>query len=132
VVVARDTSWYSDYYDALRAKMIISDFIIQYMDKNRVALEDKYPDFEAFNRDFSVDRPILDALVEMGEKRGVPADTAGLAHSEEYLRTVLKALIAQKMGTMTDYFRVMNATDEFILRAREVLGAWEEYSEGIE
>jgi carboxyl-terminal processing protease len=132
VLVSRDTTWYSEYWGKLRGKGIINEFVVDYMDKNRAALVKSYPDFESFDRGFAVDQSMLDALVQFGEKRGEPYSAEGMQKSGAYISTQLKALVAQKMWTMTEYFRVVNhQSDEFFTQAAEVLDHWEQYNVGI-
>lgn len=132
ILVTRDTTWYSDYWARLRGKGVINEFVIDYMDKNRASLERDYADFDAFYRGFAVEQPMLDALVQLGEKRGVPYAEEGMQKSKGQIGVQLKALIAQKMWTMTEYFQVVNReADDFFAKAMEVLDHWDDYSQGI-
>jgi carboxyl-terminal processing protease len=57
---------------------------------------------------------------------------AEIAESTPLLRAQIKALIAQKLWTTTEYYRVVNAeTDSMFAKAVEVMQNWNEYSAGI-
>ena len=133
ILVQRDTIAYTNYWSRLRNRGVIQEYVIHYMDKNRSELERQYPDFERFNGHFTITDSMFGTLIALGEKQGVPYVAEDMERSRTQMGVQLKALIAQKMWTMTEYFRVINQeSDEFFARAMEVLGNWEAYSEGIQ
>lgn len=132
LIVARDTAGYTDYWSALNRKGVIAEYVVDYMDKNRASLEARYPDFEAYNSGFTVEGTMLDNLIVLGTQHEVPYTEEGVAESSALLRTQIKAIIAQKLWTMNEYYRVVNAeTDSMFAKALEVMQNWKAYSEGI-
>jgi carboxyl-terminal processing protease len=132
LIVARDTTGYTDYWSGLNRLGVITELVIDYMDKNRAALESRYPDFESYNLGFTVEEPMMDSLIALGMERGVPYVPDEMRESDALLRAQIKALIAQKLWTMSDYYRVINAeTDTMYARALEVMRDWKQYDEGI-
>lgn len=129
VVIASDTTAISDYYINLIRRGVINEYILSWMDNNRKSLEQKYPTFEAFEAGFFVDDKMLGALTALGTERGVEFDEAGLAASEKMMRKQLKAIAAQKLFTIAEFYRVMNDMDgEAFMRAVDLLNNWD--SEG--
>ena len=132
ILVKRDTTTYSDYWSKLRSRGVINEYVIDYMDKNRSGLERQYPNFEVFEAGFTVTPAMYNDLIALGEKREVSYVETDIEKSKENIGIQLKALIAQKMWTMTEYFRVVNReSDEFFAKAMEVIGDWDTYSTGI-
>jgi len=131
LVVARDTAGYTDYWSKLNRMGVLSEYVIDYVDKNREALT-AYPDFETFNNGFTTSEAMLDDLVELGMARDVPYVPADMPASTPLLRAQIKALIAQKLWTMSDYYRVINAeTDPLFAKALEVMADWPACADGI-
>lgn len=122
ITVARDTSFYSTYWLRLRQRSVINDYVIDYMDKNRSRLEREFPDFNHFEKGFTVDDSMFSALTELGEKRGIEYDEAGMKRSRQEIGNQIKALIAQKLWTTSEYFEVINRSDDVFLRAMDELG----------
>lgn len=132
ILVKRDTTSYTAYWGKLRSRGVINEYVIDYMDKNRSVLERDYPDFAVFDRKFSVTQAMLDDLAALGEKRKVAYVEEDMLKSKSEISIQIKALVAQKMWTMTEYFRVYNnELDEFFAKALEVLGRWDEYGKGV-
>lgn len=132
VVVSLDTSGYTKYWGNLVRKGIINDFVIEYMDKHRKELEAKYPDVKQFIASFTIADAILDELVEMAGAKGVEYNAAEFEQSKKDIRTQLKALFAQKLWGVNEFYMVFNSEDDpEFAKAIEVLKNWDEYGQGI-
>ena len=57
----------------------------------------------------------------MGEKEGVKWNEAQYRKSLPLIKTQLKALIARDLWDMNEYYRVMNTTNESVLKALDIL-----------
>lgn len=132
ITVKRDTTVFSTYRATLRAKGLITEFTINHLDRNRDNITNGYPTPEAYITGFDITDEILQELIELGEKNGVKFDEEGFNRSKEDLKKELKALIAQKLWTANEYYRVtISSGDNDIREALEVLNDWEEYGKGI-
>jgi len=130
IYVPLDTTGYSQYWSKLVRRGVISEFVIQYLDKHRAELQRAYPTFEKFQSSFTVTPEMLQQLVALGEKRDVSPDPAGLKTSEQAIALQIKALIAQKMWNMTEYFKIINSeNDPELERALDVLRNWDKTPE---
>ena len=65
--VPLDTTYYTDIYRALVASGSISRIAMTYIDNNRAALKEKYPDFAAFKSKFNVSEEMLKELLSLYE-----------------------------------------------------------------
>lgn len=120
-----DTTRYTDYHRNLVGKGVIIKFTMKYIEKHRKELADKYKKFSSFNEKFTVNNDMLATLREMGEKEGVKFDEKQYETSLPLIKTQLKALIARDLWDMSEYFQVMNATNESVQKALEILDTGE-------
>lgn len=132
VYIPIDTTGYSQYWVKLVRKGVIMEFVNEYMDTNRAVLDTKYPTFDKFETTFNITPQIVDDLTALGAKRDVPVEQEGLKVSESRMKLQLKALIAQRLWGMNEYYRVINQDDDGTLKkAEEILSTWNESSKGI-
>ncbi|MDR2937302.1 MAG: S41 family peptidase [Rikenellaceae bacterium] len=132
VIVARDTSGYSDYWANLVHRGVINEFAINYIDRHRAEFEALYPDFASFDSGFSVTPAILSEIEALGKERGVTPDPEQFARSSREIGVQIKALLAQKMWTMNEYYQVVNGeVDEVFSEALRILSDWGTYSNGL-
>lgn len=118
-----DTTLYTDYHRNLVGKGVIIKFTMNFIEKHRKDLANKYKKFEAFSEKFVVDDEMLATLREMGEKEKVKFDEKQYQKSLPLIKIQLKALIARDLWDMNEYFRLMNTTNESILKALEILNS---------
>lgn len=132
IIVQMDTTHYSDYWASLVRRGVIIDYIIDYMAANRQSLESKFPTFEKFASGFEVDNAMMESLVADAQRKGIPPSPEQLAISESVIKSQLKALIAQKLWGMNEYYHISNMSgDEIYDKAVEVITNWEGYFKEI-
>ena len=131
VYVQIDTTQYTPYWGNLVRKGVITEFVVDYMDHHRKELSDKYKNVDQLRDKFEIGDDIIDQLVALGTKRGVELNQEELLISKPKIKTQIKALIAQKLWDMGDYFYIVNPEDEIYLKALDVLENWDSYSKGI-
>lgn len=132
VVIAADTTGYSDYYAELIRRGIVAEFVNDWLDRTRDSLAGCYSAFEEFDSGFEPDQTLLSQLSELAAKRGVAFDEAGFNRSESLMRTQLKALAAQRLFGTGAYFRVTNPRlSPAYRRAVEILEAWDQQGKPI-
>lgn len=128
IFVPMDTSIHYQYINKLRGKSIIYNFVIDYTDKNRQEIKNKYPEFEAFNRNFNISEDIINEIVENGEKEGIEKDKESLAFTKENMSREIKAFIARDLYTRNDFYRVYYNDDEVIKVALKVIENQKDYN----
>ena len=116
-----DTTLYSDYHRDLVAKGVVIKTTLNYIEKNRKALTKSYCKFDDFNRKFEVSNELLDELRKEGEKSGVAFNETEYNTSLPRIKTQLKALIARDIWEMSEYYQVMNQTDNVVQQALKII-----------
>ncbi|OKY99445.1 MAG: peptidase S41 [Alistipes sp. 58_9_plus] len=132
IVIEPDTSQITDYMIDVMAKGVYNDFIMSYMDRNRARLEQQYPDFESFDRGFSLTDEEMQEFVRMAEDKGVKPDMEQFARSRSLITTQLAALFAQRLFSANEFYRYINPREnEYFMRAEEILNNWDQKGASI-
>ena len=121
IFVPVDTAWYSDYYRDLISSSAITEFTLDYVDRNRKSLNRKYDSFEEFREGFSFSDDDIKSFIQRGEKLGVKFDSTGYSTSRGQIDRVLRGLVARDLWDMSEYYEIVNSDDETIGRALEVI-----------
>lgn len=126
--VPLDTTRASEYYTNLFRKGIFNTFTLEYIDKNRSALTEKYPEFEVYYNDFEISESVLEDFFVYAEEKNVEKDEEITEESIELIRLQLKALIARNLWDVGAYIHIYSAIDDGIEKALKVLkdGTFEE------
>ena len=131
VFVPLDTTRYTDYHRRLVAKGVIPQFALRYVDKNRADLKSKYPEAQAFIKDFVVTDAMLSDLVEAGKTEKVEFDKDQFATSKELLRVFLKAAIANDLFNVSAYYQVVNEQNDIYREALRIINDDNRYKQII-
>ncbi len=121
VFVPLDTTYESDYLDALQRAGLINQYAYTFVDEHREELG--YTDFEAFNRGFDITPARLDAFVNWAAGQGVPRQARGLRTSETVIRVYLKAFVARQLFKSDGFYRVLLQIDPAFRKAEDLLRA---------
>lgn len=95
VFVPLDTTENSKYYRDMMAKGIINQYAVDYVDKHRAEIKNKYKDVYDYDKRFSLTDADLKSFIAMGEKDSVKYNEKDYKTSENLFKTVLKGLIAR-------------------------------------
>ena len=117
-----DTNLYSNWMTRIMNSGITTKAGFDFVQQNRAALLQKYPDFNAFNAAFKIDEPMLDKVLEQAAARykGMPEKSNTAARNS--LAVEMKSDIATLLYTGRDYqVRVRNESNESFLAGVEVL-----------
>lgn len=127
IFIPLDTTRFTAYHRNVVAKGAFNKTIVEFIEKNRSALEKQYGSFENYQKVFDVDDQLLTSLVENATKAGVVFNATEFELSKPLMRLQMKALIARDIWTNADYFKVMNTTDETVKKAIDVLSDYKTY-----
>jgi carboxyl-terminal processing protease len=121
IFVPLDTARYTDFHRKIIAKGVVNKVCVQYIDKNRAELKKKYTTFEKFKKDYEVDDVLLSQLTRAAEKEKIKVDSAQYAISKPLIKLQLKALVARDLWEMNEYYQIMDADNESLQKAVEIL-----------
>jgi carboxyl-terminal processing protease len=121
VFIAWDSTIFTDYYVDLRRKGVFNKFTLDFVEQNRLTLNDTYPDLDDFIADFVVDDDLQKQFIAMAEKEKVPFDEEGWTISRELITTQIKALIARNLWDIGAFYKIMLVMDDEFKKAVEIL-----------
>ena len=125
VFVPLDTMRLTDYFISLRGKGLLNTFPMQWADQHRKDPEVKTFDLFLQNYDsFGLDSLLTAAALEKGVVRDTEKEALEperTAHSDRYLRLMLKAQVARNLFGIDYYFKVMKEVDDGYQAALKVI-----------
>lgn len=139
--VPLDTTKYSKYHRDLAAKNVLNNFVLNYLDKNRSALEKKYntngndkkkeAGFAQFKQTFQLTDADLKEVTDAGEKEKVEYNEEQFTQSKPLIKKQLKAMIARDLWNTSEYYQIMNDENPIFLKGVEALRNKELYQKGM-
>ena len=139
--VPLDTTKYSKYHRDLAAKNVLNNFVLNYLDKNRSALEKKYntngndkkkeAGFAQFKQMFQLTDADLKEVTDAGEKEKVEFNEEQFTQSKPLIKKQLKAMIARDLWNTSEYYQIMNDENPIFLKGVEALRDKELYKKGM-
>ncbi|MDD4971548.1 MAG: S41 family peptidase [Paludibacter sp.] len=121
IFVPLDTTRYTDFHRKIVAMGVVNKVCVQYIDKHRADLKKKYPTFEKFKKEYEVDDEFLNQLTAQAEKEKIKVDSTQYATSKTLIKLQLKALVARDLWEMNEYYQIMDADNESLQKAVEIL-----------
>ncbi|MFI3280452.1 MAG: S41 family peptidase [Rikenellaceae bacterium] len=126
IIVESDTTAISPYYISLIRQSVVNEFVISYLDQNRDAMIANYPTFELYNANFNVDDTILNSLMELGDKKGIERNEYTVDDFRDIAQVNMKALLAQKLFSTTEFYKVVNENNNTIFKElQDLLNNWD-------
>jgi carboxyl-terminal processing protease len=83
-----DTTKYTDMHRSLVASGVVNKFVMNYIDKNRKALQTQYPAFHSYNQHFEVTENMLNNLLSAFQKENfemIDRNTTEILESNEVI-----------------------------------------------
>ena len=121
IFVPLDTTMNSELYKNLARKGIFNYFILDYLDENRKKLLKNYPNFDAFDMNFTTEGEFITEFFEYAKEEGVEKNEEDYKVSQRIIHHQLKALLARNLYNPTAYFRVINRLSDSYIKAINVL-----------
>lgn len=121
IFIPADTSANSDYYRNIIRKGLLNKFAIEYIDKNRESLMEKYPDFEVFDKKFIVTAEFYETFLKFVDENKLDRKEEDLKRSGEMIKVQVKALIARNLFDLSAYFFSIRAIDDTYQKALEAI-----------
>ncbi|MFW5805967.1 MAG: S41 family peptidase [Bacteroidales bacterium] len=122
VFIPLDTTQVSDYHSALMRKGAIFSFALQYVDDNRDALNDAYPEFDKFESEFVVTDDMIEDLQSFADEKGIKESMDSISDNQhQKLKLHVKALIASDIWETNEFYQVNNKGNDAFLKALDIL-----------
>jgi carboxyl-terminal processing protease len=116
-----DTTENSKYLTDLYRKGIFNRFILKYVDNNRDLFKKEYPDFATFKQKFKVTDELLNEFLEAGVADEIEKDEEGFQRSGEFIRRQLRALIANQVWGIGEFYECINEHSPIVKEAMKVM-----------
>jgi carboxyl-terminal processing protease len=123
VFVPIDTSYSTEYYKSLARKGLFNTFALTHVEKNREKLTEKYPSFETFKNDFEVNKKLMDEFFDYVKKEepDLKFNENEYKISENSMKIRMKALLAQDLWGISEYYQIANAENEIVQAAFKII-----------
>lgn len=120
--VPLDTTKYTRFHREMSAHSLIINASLRYVDQQRKALKKQYPTFARFQQEFEIPASVTDGILAEAEKQNIKSkDDEELKTTMPYLKLQLKALVARDLWDTSQYFAVMNESNDVVKRALELM-----------
>jgi len=115
------TSSYSNFYREALNKGIINDYLIEFVDKNRDNIINKYKSSSDYIDRYIITDNFFDKFVEYARKHNIKCTESDYNTSNKALKILFKALIARDIWDTSAYFKILNTTSHEFNKALEIL-----------
>ena len=126
IFVPMDTSSTNVFLSNLSRKSLLIPFALNYLDKNKVGINNAHNSFEAFRLNFNVDDNIVGELIRLAVDGGIQLDTSKL--SFDSIKSKLKAIIAMEIYGMNEFYMILSDDDPVVNKAIEILSSQRKYN----
>jgi carboxyl-terminal processing protease len=119
IFVPIDTLGISDYYKSIARGGYFNTFALTYVDKNRDRLKSKFDTFEKFKQEFNCDKKFMDEFFSYINKENseLTFDKDGYEMSEYLIKLRLKAMLAQDLWSLSEFYQIYNERNEILQAA---------------
>lgn len=126
--VAADTTGINKYFRELRAKNVINQFVVDYVETHRKELNRAYKTEDDFIERFDVSSGMLEEFISLGQKLGVEPNPGQFEESKIFIVGNIKGLIGRDLFAPSTYYRVMNPVSPIYKEALRLINNPEEYN----
>ena len=126
-----DTTLYTDYHRNLVASGLVNRVSMSYLDRNRAAMNKKYPKFSQYKKDFVVPEETLQELINLGKEDKIEYKEEEYNRSKPLIALQIKALIARDLYDMAEYFQVINDDNASFKEALRIINDEEVYNKEL-
>ncbi|MDR2804432.1 MAG: S41 family peptidase [Dysgonamonadaceae bacterium] len=146
--VPLDTTYATDIHRALVASGTLNKYVMSYIDNNRAALKARYPDFNTFKSNFTVNSEMLKGLLRLYDSDSKNAKTNrteedlflpedilvidrknldDFQKSAPLIQLQIKALIVRDLWDMNEYYQIINQENSVLKKAIEIINDTKQY-----
>ena len=131
VFIPVDTTRYTDYHRNLVASGLVNRVSMSYLDRNRAAMNKKYPKFSQYKKDFVVPEETFQELINLGKEDKIEYKEEEYNRSKPLIALQIKALIARDLYDMAEYFQVINDDNASFKEALRIINDEEVYNKEL-
>jgi carboxyl-terminal processing protease len=119
IFVPLDTAEITEYYKSLSRGGHFNTFTLTYVDKHRDEIFQRNPDFETFKRNFICDDEFMNEFFDFVKKEQEDLEFIQEDYkvSEQLIKLRLKAMVAQDLWGLTEFYQIYNETNEILQAA---------------
>lgn len=121
VFVPLDTTENSRFFGNILRVGITNDWTMEYVDKNRQALLQKYPTSKEFIKGFQFTEAEIAEFLKAVEAKEVKFDEKGWNTSKHSIITRMRALVGRSLYENETFYEVINDLNPTLVRAVEIL-----------
>lgn len=108
VFIPIDTTRYTDYHRKIVATGLVNRYAMNYLDRHRSEMTEKYPKFNQYKKNFIVTDEMLQDLLNLAKEEKIEFNEAEYNRSKNLIQLQIKALIARDLYDMSEYFQIIN------------------------
>lgn len=123
-----DTTGVNKYFRELRAKNVLNQYVVDYVENNRANLKKSFKTEDDFVNKFNVTPEMLADFIELAKTLGVEPDSVQFEESKPYIVGNIKGLIGRDMFTPTTYYRVFNPLNPVYRQALDLINDPKSYN----
>ncbi len=127
--VPLDTTKVNKYYREIRAKNVLNQFVVDYIETNRKQLNAQYTTDDAFVSRFEVTPAMLSDFVALAQKLGVEPDSTQFEECKPFIVANVKGLIGRDLFTPSTYYRVFNPLNPVYKEALDIINSDKSYKQ---
>lgn len=127
IFVPLDTTGFSPYFIKLKSNSIISNFAVEYTDKNRNEFQTTFSDFQYFKNHFEISGKILDSLIKYADKHTIKYKEDEFKKAKPLITIQLKAYMAKDLWSQSEFYEIYNESNKCFNKALEVLKHYNKY-----
>jgi|WetSurMetagenome_2_1015567.scaffolds.fasta_scaffold35568_1 carboxyl-terminal processing protease len=125
--VSMDTSYYSNYYQQVLRKRTLDQFVLEYVDHNRMSLLQEYHDIKGLKYRFEITESMMNQFIDYSARKGVPFKQNEYANSREHIETLIKGYIARDLWSNSEFYEITNDGEPKFETAVTILKNWDKY-----
>ena len=101
---------------------ILQEVVVNYVRNNRSALTRIYASFDDYKRLFVVPEMLIKQLDDKAKGQNLRKSKENVAFLKQYI----KGMIAQRIYSLSEYYRIINEVDADFLQAVHVIDHWDQ------
>jgi carboxyl-terminal processing protease len=129
VFVAADTTFNTQYLRRLANRGVFRSFAVDYLDKNREQLIDKYKEFSDYKNNFQFSQEDITDFIAKGEADGVRYNESQFNISKDEILLILKGSLASILWQTSEFVQIINQNDKMVEKALQVISDVKVYNE---